>query len=352
MTVGWRIWLTRAMAVVQLALVLYVLAYVWETQDATKMEQEVHPREVVDVFHMTASKCLNSVSLFSGPDYFGVDMDTPARQYLSFQEGQMIWFLLKKSILPTSPFYRRMLDSIGKKQDAQRMLEGTSDGLLNFLYDVGRSPAISLQNWSGCAVGELQASPLLPWTKHLDFVVLSSSDSMCAGGLPFIANLNPDMLIILPAGADNDVARFGGYSRKPNLLVLEPGVHAVADGLWFVVLNAGGASQNKCELDIVVERQKGGLALFSGSALNSPSSSVASVEDALAREVTLYVGDTGWLVGYDMSEFQAEVARLQAEHPNLTIIPNGRTSMVAHSVLEAMLGLHYQQGRLGTRVRL
>lgn len=341
----------------QVLILAYYLGYFGSVQQLVKMEQEVHPPETAYRFHMPLQSLVNSANLLTGAEYLGLDATTgDKRRNLSFARGQMIWFVLERTFKGQEPVMRQAAKTFTPLDWNQRLKPGWQDGYLNFLYDVGERESESLANWSSTAVGELQGSSLLPWAKHLDFVVLSSLNEQSAGGLKFITNLNPAMAILAPPHDKAKLMSLGGLSRTPNVLVFEPGIHKLTEGLWVMVLPVPQTSgeivpKPSYELDLVVKRSTGGLAVFSGSALNPPSVAIDAVQAKLGK-VAEYVGDTGWEVGFNTEGFEEEVVAFDNRYPKLVLVPNGRTSMVAHGVLEGMLGTRYIPGRLGTRVQL
>lgn len=345
------IWLAAFIAV-EAMLLAYALLYFMCDQQQIKMELEVHPEETVKRFHLAGRDVMNTANILAGPEFLDIDIATKLRRNLSFSPGQMIWFLLDKKLDKNSPFCKQAAKSVSADEWKGKIGYGMTDGVLNFLYDVGMYDQLSLQNWTGTAVGELQASPLLPWVKHLDFIVLSSIEEETAGGLPFITNLNQGMLIISPKTDIERIKLFGKFTRVPNVLMLNTGIHKICDGLWALVLDVELDGKPAKELDLICKRTDGSLVLFSGSGLTEPETAVRTAELALGRKISAYVGDTGWEVSFDTSQMEEEVSRLKQAYPDLYIIPNGRTSMIAHSVLEMMMPDKYKPGRLGMRIKL
>lgn len=336
---------------VQVLLLGFMLAYFASVQGEVRMELEARPEETEPLPYLPGRDVLDTASLLAGPEFLGIDLPTEFRRGLAFDPGQMTWFLLERRLVEGDPLVQRARKAVPAKE-FKRLREGLGDGVLSFLYGVGSSPELARQNWSGVAVRELQASPLLPWTKHLDFLALSSLGEAEAGGLGFVTALNQGMLLVLPPHDPDRLKRLGGFTRKPNAVVLPEGLHPLGPGLWALVLAAPPASGHPAELDLLVEREDGRLVLFSGSGLNPPLAALRQARRATGRDVALYVGDTGWTVGWDTSGLEAELTALSSEFPDLVVMPGGRTSLVAHGVLESLLGPRYVPGRLGARVRL
>ncbi len=345
------IWLVAFIAV-EVMLTSYAILFFMYDQQQVKMELEVHPEETVKRFHLSGRDVMNTANILAGPEFLDIDIATKLRRNLSFSPGQMIWFILEKKLDKNSPFCKQAAKSVSADEWKGKIGYGMTDGVLNFLYDVGMYDQLSLQNWTGTAVGELQASPLLPWVKHLDFVVLSSIEEETAGGLPFITNLNQGMLIIAPKTDIEQIKSIGKFTRIPNVMMLNTGIHEICDGLWALVLDAEIDGKLTKELDLICRCANGQFVLFSGSGLSEPETAIRTAELALGRKISVYVGDTGWEVSFDTSSMEEEVRGLKQAYPDLYIIPNGRTSMIAHSVLEMMMPDKYKPGRLGMRIKL
>jgi len=337
---------------VQVLVLGLVMADFSGVQHQVRMELETRVPETDPGHRLPAQDLLDTASLMTGPEFLGVELPTEFRRHLSFQEGQMVWFLLDRLLVDSAPLVRRAASAVPIPQESARIHQGLTDGVLSFLYDLGSQRDLAVHNWSGVVVRELQASPLLPWVKHLDFVVLSSLADSGVGGLGFVTDLNQGVLLILPPHDPDRLRSLQAFNRRPNAVVLPQGLHPLGPGLWALVLDAPFSSGHPAELDLVVERRDGRLALFSGSGLNRPLVALRRVRQELGRDVALYVGATGYVVGGDTSGLQAELARIQAEFPDLEMVPNGDTSLVAHGTLEAWLGPRYRAGSLGTRLRL
>ncbi len=329
-----------------------VLGYFTGVQDQVKVELEARAPETSPGYHLPAGDLLNTASLMTGPEFLGIELPTEFRRNLSFEDGQMFWFLLDRTLADGDPLVRLARSAVPVAQESIRIHEGLTDGVLNFLYDLGSRRDLALQNWSGVSVRELQASPLLPWVKRLDLVVLSSLAEPGVGGLGFVTDLNQGVLLVLPPYDPDRLRNLHAFNRPPNAVVLEPGLHLLGPGLWALVMAAPPSSGHPAELDLLVERADGSLVLFSGSGLNRPLVALRQVRRALGREVALYVGATGYVVGGDTSGLEAEIRQIVAEFPNLKMMPNGDTSVVAHGTLEALMGSRYRAGSLGTRLRL
>lgn len=344
-------WLVLLVAV-QTLLLGFTLAFFAAIQDEVRMEQEVHPEEVSPRPHLPARELLDTASFLAGPELLGIELPTELRRGLSFAPGQMLWLVLDRSLAGEDPLVREARKLFPTEEASAKLREGLQDGVLNFLYDLGGRRDLALQNWSGVAVRELQASPLLPWAKHLDFLVLSSLADSAVGGLGFVTERNPDVLLVVPTCAEARLRTLSSVPPNPHLLVLPEGLHPLAPRLWALVLAAPAASGHPAELDLVLERRDGSLVILAGSGLNPPSVPLRKVRELLGRDAALYAGATPWNVGWDSSGLEAEVTALTREFPTVTLVPNGDTSLVAHGVLEALLGPRYRPGRLGTRVRL
>ncbi len=345
---SWLVFLVSAQALV-LGL---VLADFTGVQGQVRMELEARVPETSPGLHLSAPDLLDTANLMTGPEFLGVELPTEFRRHLTFEEGQMVWCVLDRLLGDPDPLVRLAGAAVPLPQEAARIHQGLTDGVLNFLYDLGSRRDLALHNWSGVAVRELQASPLLPWVKHLDFVVLSSLADAGVGGLGFVTDLNQGVLLVLPPHDPDRLRSLQAFNRRPNAVVLPLGLHPLGPGLWALVLEAPLSSGHPAELDLVFARRDGRLALFSGSGLNRPLVALRRVRRELGRDVALYVGATGYLVGGDTSGLEAELARIQAEFPDLEMVPNGDTSLVAHGTLEAWLGTRYRAGSLGSRIRL
>jgi len=193
---------------------------------------------------------------------------------------------------------------------------------------------------------------LLPWVKKLDFVVLSSLAETSVGGLGFVADLNPDVLLVMPGHDSARLKELRLFRQQPNAVVLSAGVHVLAPGLWAQVLQAPVGTGHPAELNLLVEGRDGRVVLISGSSLNRPLDSLRHARQSLGRGISRYVGATGYATGADTSKLEEEIRAIRQEFPDLVLIPNGDTSLVAHGALEALLGSRYQPGSLGTRVDL
>lgn len=337
---------------VQVLLLAFLIAYFASVQDQVRMELEARPPGEAPQPHLAARDVLDTVSLFSGPEFLGHDFATEFRRGLSFEAGQFMWFLLQRTLGREAPLVRLASASVPSEKERARLRDGLTDGALSFFYDVGARRELAVSNWNSVGVAELQASPLLPWTKRLDFVALSSLADSAVGGLGFVTELNQGILLLVPPHDPARLRRLGLFARKPNLVELAPGLHPLAEGLWALVLPAPAGSGHPAELDLLVERADGSLALFAGSGLNRPLVALREATRQMGRPVALYVGSTGYAVGWDTRGIEDEILALQQEFPQVVLIPNGDTSVFAHGALEALLGPRYRPGRLGTRLRL
>lgn len=337
---------------VQALLLAFMIAYFASVQDQVRMELEARPPEESPEPHLAARDLLDTVSLLSGPEFLGLDFATEFRRGLSFEGGQFMWFLLQRAVGEDAPLMRLATEAVASKEEQARLRDGFQDGVLSFFYDVGARRDLVVNNWNSVAVRELQASPLLPWTKRLDFVVLSTLSDTAVGGLGFVTELNQGVLLLVPPHDADRLKGLGLFARKPNLVVLPAGLHPLSDGLWALVLPAPPASGHPAELDLLVARADGSLVLFSGSGLNGPLVALREAARLTGRPIAMYVGATGYSVGPDTVRVEDDVLTLEREFPDVVLVPNGDTSVFAHGALGAMLGERYRPGRLGTRLRL
>jgi len=345
---GWLV----ALLATQILILAALLGWSATVHDQIRMPLEARLPEPRPGIHLPARDLLETLSILGGPEYLGIELPTPFRRNLSFQEGQMFWLFMQRRLSAGTPLVERAREAVRDPEDLRRVQDGLCDGFLSFLYDVGGHRDVARQNWAATAVRELQASPLLPWAKKLDFVVLSSLAETSVGGLGFVTDLNPEVLLILP---EHDPVRLQGlrlFRQQPHAVVLPVGVHALAPGLWAQVLAAPAGTGDPAELNLLVEGGDGRVVLISGSALNRPLDSLRRAKQSLGRRISTYVGATGYVTGADTSELQDEIRAIRHEFPDLTLIPNGDTSLLAHGALEALLGPRYRPGRLGTRVDL
>lgn len=334
---------------VQVLLLGFLLLYSASVQDSVRMELEARPPEESPEPHLAARDLLDTVSLLSGPEFLGIEFPTEFRRGLSFEPGQFMWFLLSRTVGEDAPLMGLIAGGVASQDERARLRAGLSDGVVSFFYDVGARRDLVVNNWNSVAVRELQASPLLPWTKRLDFVVLSSLSDSAVGGLGFVTELNQGVLLLAPPHDPDRLRGLGLFARKPNLVELPPGLHPLVDGLWAMVLQSGRGA----ELDLLVEGSDGRLLLFSGSGLHGPLAALREAKRLTGREVSTYVGSTGFSVGpSETARVEDEALALQREFPAVTLVPNGDTSVFAHGTLGALLGEHYRPGRLGTRMRL
>ncbi|MGI5843065.1 MAG: hypothetical protein ACOX9B_02630 [Candidatus Xenobium sp.] len=345
---GWLV----ALLVTQILIMAALLGWSATVHDQIRMPLEARLPEPRPGIHLPARDLLEKVNILSGPEYLGIELLTPFRRSLSFQEGQMFWIFLQRRLSMGTPLVERAREAVREAEVAKRIQDGLCDGFLSFLYDVGGHRDVARQNWAATAVGELQASPLLPWAKKLDFVALSSLAETSVGGLRFVTDLNPEVLLILP---EHDPVRFRGlrlFHQQPHAVVLPVGVHALAPGLWAQVLVAPVGTGHPAELNLLVEGGDGRIVLISGSSLNRPLVSLRQAKQSLGRRISTYVGSTGYVTAVDTSDLQDEIQAIHHEFPDLILIPNGDTSLLAHCALEALLGPSYRPGRLGARVDL
>lgn len=342
-------WALISLALCQVLFLLFVLAYTALFQDESKiMLEQWWPEDNLGLT-VKESDIVDTCSLLSGPVFMGLETPTEVRRNLAFSDGQMMWFVLDESLKAKTPLMQRMLNAHFRYEWMQRFEQQLSDGTLNFLYDAGSVPGVSLQNWQNTAVPELQASPLLPWAKKLDFVVVST-DHFSLTGLPFIADLNPGMLFLLPPCNQAEfrrAIRLGGDDG--NILTAQPGVHPLCRNLWTMVL---ACPQGGYELDLIRRRHDGTLVVFSGASLNSPRTALDTCRQALGETPAVFVGTLGAGIGFDTEAFAHEVYLLKDNYPQLEIIPSADTSMTAYEVLCEAFGSRVRPGKLGTRIKL
>lgn len=337
----------------QVVLLGFVLAYFASTQDAVRMPLEARPPEEEVEPHLSAAEVLDKVSLLSGPEFLGIDFPTRFRRGLVFEGGQFMWFLAGRRLSPSDGLLARARE-VMEPQEYRRLEEGATDGVLSFFYDLGARKDLVTHNWGAVGVRELQASPLLPWNKRLDFVALSTLSDTTVGGLGYLTAYNQGIVMVLPPHDPRRLTALGVFSRAPNAVVVPAGLHELGPGLRALVLPvpASRGVPDTHELDLLVDTRDGRLLLFAGSGLNRPLDALRRARALAGRAPDLYVGATGYITGWDATELQAELAELAVEFPDLVMMPNASTTMVAHGAVESVLGPRYRPGRLGTRLDL
>ncbi|MBQ7568633.1 hypothetical protein IJT17_07515 [bacterium] len=338
------------LAILQFVLLGWVLCYYAFHQDEVIAGLEVHPAEPYSSLVLSEHEVLDAVNFLSGPESAGIDLITRARSNLSFGKGQMIWGLLSRPTSSSRGKSPRRGTEYSETEWSARMPKSSRDGVVNFLYDVGLSADLAYSNWNGMAVRELQASPLLPWQKYLDFVVLSSFSKSSVEGLPFIINTNPSMLFIVPPASSEQLGWIDFRQGKSNVWQLEEGLHRLLPRLWALVLKTPEECFEPYELDLLLERGDGGIILLVGSAYNAPDVHLQMAEKAMGRPPVLYAGATGWTDDVNMIEFEDRFLRINQMYPDLHWQPN-MTGMTVSAYLEAWLGERYHSARLGSRLR-
>ena len=344
-------WLTLLVGV-QLLLLGFTLAWLASVQDQVRMELETRLPEKAKAQLPSEATVLGTANLLTGPDFLGIDTPTEYQRGLSFLDGQMVWLFLAARLGDRDPLVGLAREATPKAREFQHLRAGLTDGSLCLLYDAGADAEGAQLNWTGAVAPELRACTLLPWSRNLDLVFLSSLEEGAVGGLGFITDVNQGVFLVAPPHDPGRLRKLGGFTRDPNVATLEVGLHPLGAGLWALVLKAPPGSGSPAELDLLVERPDGSLALFSGSGLNRPSVALRAARRLAGREVSLYVGATGYSAESDSSGMEADVRALKLEFPNLVMVPNANTTLMAHGLLEALLGPKYRPGRLGTRIRL
>lgn len=338
-------------ALSQVVLLAGVVAYYGARQEQCQTNLETHAPEAVHSFALSENDILDQVSFLSGPEDAGIALPTEARQKLSFCPGQMMWGMLRRptatSLGMSQPTGKVYAESLWDPE----LPASCRDGVVNFIYDLGSDTACSYANWSGTVVPELQASPLLPWQKHLDFVVLSSLETPNAGALPFITALNPNTLLITPMIDLDRLAALAKYDGELRVLPFAEGVHRLLPGMWTLVLPTPQQYDSAYELDVVLERGDGTLALLVGSALNPPLVHLRAAEEQLGRRVSLYAGGTGWSNDNDMLNIEADLEQIEQEFPGLEWQPNHNTGLFVRDFMQEALGERYHNACLGSVMR-
>ena len=338
-------------ALSQIVLLAIVLVYYGARQEQCKTDLETHAPEALHSFTLSASDVLDQVSFLSGTEEAGIALPTEARQKLNFCPGQMMWGMLRRPTAssagqaePEGNVYSEDLWDVDLPASSR-------DGVVSFLYDLGDDTACSYANWSGTAVFELQASPLLPWQKHLDFVVLSSLEELNAGGLPFITDLNPKTLLIAPPLDMERLYSLGRYESEPRVVQYEEGLHLLLPGMWLLVLPTPEKYDSRYELDIILERGDGSLMLLVGSALNPPIVHLRAAETQMGKRISWYAGGTGWSDDGDMLRVEADLRQIEQEFPELDWQPNFNTGMFVRDYMQEALGERYHNACLGSVMR-
>lgn len=313
----------------------------------------VRGEDVVDVAH-----------IFYGSEAFGRDPiaseSAHPRSYrseLQLDPGHFTWLVLSDRPSRESPL--RTLGAQGLRpgsDDSAQFEASLNDGVLNFFYDLGGDERTFIHNWSTVGVQELQMSPLLPWSKKLDFIVLSSIDPAHCAALDYILGRNPDILIFgppLPTTAD---PQFG--PQQPVLLedlgaarryhAFEVGLHALTDRLALFVY-AGDEGVSHVALII---RSGDHTTLLAGVGVVDMASLIGAAEEAGAPSITGFIGATG----YDLGDDQPTIERLGAlsrSHPRLRIAPGYGTSLEGFAMLVDVFGAgRVSSALLGARIPL
>lgn len=311
---------------------------------------------------MPADHVVDAVHVFSGSQGLGRDPATeghvkPAtfRSQLAFDDGHFSWIALADTAGPRDVLRSMAVNDLMRWSEARRLAEaGLTDGLINLFYDLGGDEPTWLHNWSTVGVQEMQMSPLLPWTKRLDVIVLSSYDPEHCGGLAYVLRTTPDVLVIgppIPKSADprwgdrgKDIVATARAARR--LRVLPFGFHPLTPRLSVLVYPVPYGAPEAALVIRTGER----MTVVAGAGGRPLQDLVALAEKSLGRRVTGFIGATG-VEGVDVTALSGLASLRRA--PKLRVAAGYGASPEGLAALSEILGADaVKAARLGARIPL
>lgn len=323
---------------------------------------EVRPLGRSAHVRVPADHLVDAVHVFSGSQVLGRDAAAeehakPAtfRSQLAFDPGHFTWIVLADGAGRHDALQAMAVDGLLPWSEPRRLAEaGLSDGLINVFYDLGGDDRAWLHNWSTVGVQEMQMSPLLPWMKRLDVIVLSSYDPEHCGGLDYVLRTTPDVLVLGPPLPKSANPRWGGRGEEivetaqaaRRLRALPIGFHALTSRLSVLVYPV---DDGPAEAALVI-RTGERLTVVAGGGGRPLYDLVARVEKCTGRRVTGFIGATG-VEGVDAAALSALAALRRA--PGLRVAAGYGTSPEGFSALVEILGADaVKAARLGARIPL
>lgn len=351
-----------ALVAVQLSIIgggfwmLSAAGYGWVTPlEVRPLGRSVHVR-------VPADHVVDAVHVFSGSQVLGRDpaaeehaRPVTFRSQLAFDSGHFSWIALADVAGPRDALRALAVDRLFPWSEPRRLAEtGVSDGLINVFYDLGGDERAWLHNWSTVGVQEMQMSPLMPWTKRLDLIVLSTYDPDHCGGLAYVLRTTPDVLLIgppLPKAANPrwgergaEIVETARAARR--LRTLPIGLHPLTPRLSVLVYPV---AHGPAEAALVI-RTGERWTVVAGAGGRPLYDLVARVENRLGRRVTGFIGATG-VEGVDAASL-GELASLRRA-PGLRVVAGYATSPEVFAALSEILGPEaVKAARLGARIPL
>jgi metal-dependent hydrolase (beta-lactamase superfamily II) len=343
----------------QLACLGYVLYIFAEPPGHVKMYLEEKPTLSPTEVIIPLSETLNTASLFAGGEFLGRAPGANLfRQSLAWDEGQFMWIILKGKVRDSDLLLRLIRKN--PMEDITLQKEPFQDGIINFFYDLSGREDLFRNNWGAVGVKELQVSAIMPWTKKLDFIVLSSLRSDHLAGLSFIARLHPTLTIFTPPlprqlaypPSDSEGEGFRSLRKFTNLTPLGAGHWRLTEQLRALVIPLGGGTWGVRHELVLIIKGKEGWSVLAGSGFSRPLALVRKARLAVKSRIRLYAGGTGMMIGSGDPALKRELEVLRQEEPSLVIVPNYSTSPAAHDYLREIFGKNYRPGCLGERLKL
>ena len=345
-----RLYIVSALALWQFLLLVYLLAYFTSFSDESKINLEYGTSpQVTDNLSFSRSEILNTASILSGNQFTGRYEANPLSFNVNYSGSNMVWFMLERSDNLSASLFNWPQDYLHVKGEVwHKLKENLKDGVVNFIYDTGSDVSIR-DAWSGFVVETLNRSPFMPWQKRLDFVIISTLgyDS----GFDFINNLNSDTIFICPNIAPQKFTEITSLeiAKSVQAVTVPPGIHPLFEGVWALVVPI---DQDKFELDLLVRRRDGTLALFCGAGCGDLAGRFSLIKGLLHEVPSLIVGNfnEGYVMWND-SEIQ-HMKQLAAKYPQLKIAACGGVSFAEYEFLQSIFGDNIYCSSLGERLSL
>jgi len=319
---------------VQLAIVVFVMIYFScrENQTIMILEQPL-PIQYMNKARdqaVTAERIHDTVTFLTGDGNYRGDLEA--------DRGQGLFISLREEISPDAPLLDLFREYLGEDEADAIALEMSRSDSLNMLMGAGSDSRAFMHNCQRLTVISMARSPLLPWDRELDLVILPGFSPGMTGGLNRILMENPHVTVLCPPVTSGILANHLDFLDSiPRLVPVFPGRTRLTNRLWSLVLPTGeGSPDSDYELFLLAETSRG-MVLISG--MGRPG-----VEEILGHsaldgfDFSLFVGGVDMAMVLEDPALLPSLERVKKRFPDLIISPNHKLSPVARNAMEQVFG--------------